>query len=45
MIIIDEMDFMSQEDMDEAYKTIESRIGKLKKEGKLFICSTPPREK
>ncbi len=41
---IDEVDFIGEEDIGKAYKIIERRIGKLKKEGKIHMCSIPLEE-
>jgi len=41
--IIDEADFIDNKDIDNAEKIIGKRLGELKKEGKIHICSTPPK--
>lgn len=40
-IITDELSFMNWEETEKLGKIIENLIGKMKKEGKIHLCSTP----
>lgn len=40
MMIIDEIADLNSKDIERVYKLLEPQLKQLKKEGKLFVCST-----